>query len=445
MSNIWEYWTLQQPLEYQHFKAHGMNTRASFPGFPLFDTAEQIHEQADLALYPDLQKALGSLPVDHQAAMDDFHIALRFLTKYSDVSGTFNRFRSEIQRFLNYTWQIARRSLAQADSDLVSSYFTFLKTPPKPWVSHGIYAGFVSRNGQRRFNPQWRPLALRSKDPAAPYSMTQASLNASRTALQTFFKYLILHDYLQRNPLLDVRKRDRNAKPSLISDKDAEVRRLTDWQWSYLLETLTELASQDARYERHLFVIVTMKSLFLRVSELAPRPVERGQLRTPTFGDFRRIIIDGESYWVYSVFGKGDKTRQVTLPDAYMDYLKRWRNHLQLTSPLPVPGETTPILPSKKGNAIGKRQVQRIYEQAMVATADRMEKEGFTDEAKQILAIRSETHYLRHTGASQAIEAGADIRHISEELGHANATFTESVYVNSEQARRRTEGRRRMV
>jgi site-specific recombinase XerC len=143
--------------------------------------------------------------------------------------------------------------------------------------------------------------------------------------------------------------------------------------------------------------------------------------------------------------GKGDKTRQVTLPDAYLDYLKRWREHLNLMSPLPVPGESSPILPSKKGDAIGKRQVQRIYEQALVATADRMEQEGFHDEAKQMLAIRSETHYLRHTGASQAIEAGGDIRHISEELGHANATFTESVYVNSEQVRRRSAGRRRLI
>ncbi|MBY6220724.1 site-specific integrase [Marinobacter hydrocarbonoclasticus] len=235
------------------------------------------------------------------------------------------------------------------------------------------------------------------------------------------------------------------GKPNLNADRDAEVRRLTDWQWSYLLETLTELASANAKFERHLFVVVTMKSLFLRVSELAPRPVDRNQMRTPSFGDFRRTIVDGEPYWIYSVFGKGDKTWQVTLPDAYLAYLKRWRTHLGLASPPPVPGESTPILPSNKGDAIGKRQVQRIYEEAMVATADRMEDQGNADEARQMRAIRSETHYLRHTGASQAIEAGGDIRHISEELGHANATFTESVYVNSEQARRRTEGRRRMV
>ncbi|MBN7769077.1 tyrosine-type recombinase/integrase [Marinobacter daepoensis] len=422
-----------------------MKAKAQFPGFPLFDTADRIHEQSDFELYPGLKSALSALPLPVADIHEDFRIAHRFVVKYSDVPGTFNRFRGEIQRFLNYTWLIGRRTLAQADSELISSYFAFMKTPPASWVSRGIYSAFVSSGGLRQPNFQWRPMALRSKDTQAPYSVTQASLNASRTALQTFFKYLVSQDYLLRNPLLDVRKRDRSAKPNLNLDRDTDVRRLTDWQWSYLLESLTELASEDASFERHLFIIVTMKSLFLRVSELAPRPVDRGQWRTPTFGDFRRTVVDGEPYWVYSVFGKGDKTRQVTLPDAYLGYLKRWRTHLGHTSPLPVPGETSPILPSRKGAAIGKRQVQRIYEQAMVATADRMEREGYCDEARQILAIRSETHYLRHTGASQAIEAGADIRHISEELGHANATFTESVYVNAEQARRRSEGRQRLV
>ncbi|KEF32437.1 Site-specific recombinase XerC [Marinobacter nitratireducens] len=422
-----------------------MSSKTRFPGFPLFDTAELVHEQAELSTYPDLQAALAALDAGLESVQHDYEITQRFLTRYSDVSGTYNRFRSELQRFLNYTWLIAKRHLSQIDPDVVSSYFNFLKTPPASWVSSGIYPAFTDKDGLRRSNPAWRPMAQRSKELEAPYSVSQASLNASRTALQTFFKYLVSRDHLQRNPLLDVRKRDRNAKPNLNTDQDAAVRRLTDWQWSFLLESLTDLASANPKFERHLFVIVTMKSLFLRVSELAPRPVDRNQMRTPSFGDFRRTIVDGEPYWIYSVFGKGDKTRQVTLPDAYLDYLKRWRAHLGLPSPLPVPGESIPILPSSKGDAIGKRQVQRIYEQAMVATADRMDKQGYTDEAKQLRAIRSETHYLRHTGASQAIEAGGDIRHISEELGHANATFTESVYVNSEQARRRTEGRRRLV
>jgi site-specific recombinase XerD len=76
---------------------------------------------------------------------------------------------------------------------------------------------------------------------------------------------------------------------------------------------------------------------------------------------------------------------------------------------------------------------------------EKMKTEGFKDEAAQLEAIASETHYLRHTGASQAIESGADIRHISEELGHASAAFTEQIYVNSDQKKRQAAGRRRSI
>src|SRR5690606_37522155 len=96
-----------------------MNSKARFPGFPLFDTAELIHEQAELALYPDLRAALAALPLDQDSVQQDYLVTQRFLVKYSDVSGTYHRFRSEVQRFLNYLWLIARRQLSQVDTDAV--------------------------------------------------------------------------------------------------------------------------------------------------------------------------------------------------------------------------------------------------------------------------------------------------------------------------------------
>lgn len=145
-----------------------MNSKARFPGFPLFDTAEFIHEQAELALYPDLRAALAALPLDQDSVEQDYLVSQRFLVKYSDVSGTYNRFRSEVQRFLNYLWLIARRQLSQVDTDTVSSYFTFLKTPPAAWVSQGIYPAFVAQDDLRRSNPAWRPMAQRSKTRKTP-------------------------------------------------------------------------------------------------------------------------------------------------------------------------------------------------------------------------------------------------------------------------------------
>ncbi|OEY67561.1 tyrosine-type recombinase/integrase [Marinobacter sp. X15-166B] len=417
----------------------------SFTGHPLFDTAKYLEDLADFHLHPSIPRFLESLPQPTETIREDYEISRQFLLRYADVSGTFTRFRSEVQRFLNYLWVTAKRTLARTDSDVVSAYFRTLKNPPKSWINRGVFAAFTNSGALRTANPDWRPFALRATDDKAVYSASQASLNASRTALQTFFKFLVSQQYLLSNPLDEVRKRDRKAKPQLAKDVEADVRRLTDWQWAFLLESLTEAAAQDPRYERHLFVVVIMKSLFLRVGELAPRPLEDGAERIPVFGDFRRRVIQGEEYWSYFVFGKGDKARSVTLPDACLPYLRRWRAHLGLPGAMPEQGERNPILPSSRGRGLGKRQIQRVYEQAIMVAVTRMRDQGYLDEASQLEAIKSETHYLRHTGASQAIESGADIRHISEELGHASAAFTESVYVNSDQARRRFEGRERQI
>jgi integrase/recombinase XerC len=418
---------------------------APFTGQPLFDTAHYLEDLSDFHCHPSIPTFLASLPQPLTTLRDDYEISRQFLMKYADVPGTFSRFRGEVQRFLNYLWVTTKRTLAQTDADVVTAYFKTLKNPPHSWIARGVFSAFTHANGLRLPNRQWRPFALRSSDENAVYNASQASLNASRTALQTFFKYLVYRQYLLTDPLSDLRRRDRRAKPQLAKDLEVAVRRLTDWQWSWLLETLVTEADQNPKCERHLFVIVTMKSLFLRVGELAPRPLDDGADRIPVFGDFRRKVIQGEQYWSYFVFGKGDKARSVTLPDAYLPYLKRWRAYLDLLSPMPDPGDHHPILPSTHGTALGKRQVQRIYEQAVMFAVARMEEAGFVDEARQLEAIRSETHYLRHTGASQAIESGADIRHISEELGHASAAFTESVYVNSDQARKRFQGRERKV
>ncbi|RMJ06350.1 Tyrosine recombinase XerC [Marinobacter litoralis] len=421
----------------------------SFSGHPLFDTAENLEDQGDFHRHPSIPEFFESLSIPSELLRADYEITRKFLLKYSDVQGTFVRFRSEVQRFLNYLWVTSKRTLVQTDSDVMTAYFKTLTMPPKSWISRGIYSAFQDRQGLRLPNAQWRPFAIRTTKGAAEdtvsYAITQASLNASKTALQTFFKYLLIQDYVQKNPMIGMRKRDQKVQTINDVDTETDVRRLSDMQWAYLLESLMLAADENRKYERHLFVVVTMKSLFLRVSELAPRQRQNGSTRTPVFGDFKRKFVQGEEYWAYYVFSKGDKDRTITLPDEYLPYLQRWREHLGCLTAMPVQGDNHPILPSAKGGALSKRQIQRVYEQAIMLAVDRLDTEGRSEEARQLESIRTETHYLRHTGASQAIEAGADIRHISEELGHASAAFTESVYVNSDQAMRRFAGRKRRV
>lgn len=419
---------------------------SKFRGHPLFDTKEFLEAQIDFQEHRCLHAFFERLALPTEDLLRDFQLSLRFVADYSDTPGTFNRFRGEVQRFLNYLWVTTRRTLGQVDQEVVQAYLKTLKNPPLGWISRGIYPAFLDDNGLREPNPKWRPFVIRSQDEEAKYHATQSTLNSSRTVLQRYFSFLVQREHLAKNPMPDLRRRDKRAKTQVVTADDATFRRLTDWQWSYLLETLVQAADENSDFERELFVVVTMKTLFLRVGELAPRPTDANEDRVPVFGDFRIKTIQSEQYWSYAVFGKGDKVRSVTLPSGYLPFLKRWREHLGLIPSLPLPTDNHPILPSNRGGgALGKRQVQRAYESAIELAADRMLNENLTEEAERLRAIKTETHYLRHTGASQAIEGGIDIRHISEELGHASAAFTEAVYVNSDQARRRLASRDRSI
>ncbi|ONF42620.1 integrase [Marinobacter lutaoensis] len=416
----------------------------TFPGFPLIDTASTLDEQIANDGYPAVRSKIQTLSVDSALALRDLTASLNFVADYSGVPGSYNRFRSEVQRFLNYLWVVAGRTLDQVDAEVVSGYFKFLKNPPAAWVAPNIHSGFLDEQGQRVINPRWRPFtSQRSK--GKRYTASPASLKSSRTVLSSYFRFLRQRRIMAEDPFLEVRRRDMKAKSNaLLERQEVSVRRYTDWQWSFIRETIEQAADQDPKYERHLFVIVTMKTLFLRISELSVRKID-GELRIPAFSDFQKQVIGSEAFWTYYVFGKGDKGRTITCPDAYLPYLKRWRAYLGCDSPLPLPNEPRAILPSARGGGLGARQIQRICEEGIMLAVQKMKDDGFSDEAAQLEAIASETHYLRHTGASQAIEAGADIRHISEELGHASAAFTEQIYINADQVRRRSAGRNRSV
>jgi len=417
---------------------------AKFKGFPIFDTADRLSEQADQNGYTDVVSRLSKLPLKYELLERDLTLSFQYLLDYTGTAGTYNRFRGEIQRFLNYLWIIAGRTLDQVDAEVIEYYFQFLRTPPGTWVAPNIAPGFSNHASERLVNPKWRPFTSQ-RSQGKTYSASPASIKSSRVALSSYFRFLMVRRVLLEDPFLQVRKRETKATSgALLEQAEPSVRRYTDWQWSYIRETIESAANQNTKYERHLFVIITMKSLFLRVSELAVRPIE-GEPRLPTFRDFKKNVSKGGAYWTFYVFGKGDKGRTITCPDAYMTYLKRWRQHLNCDTHLPLPNDSRPILPSKRGGGLGARQVERTCEEAVMLAVKRMSDEGLQSESDQLKAIASETHYLRHTGASQAIEAGADIRHISEELGHASAAFTEQVYVNADQDRRRAAGQQRSI
>jgi len=408
---------------------------------PLFDTAGNLLQFGlDLERYPSLADFLESCPA---GAVGDWSQAGKFLSEYTASQGTFSRFRCEIQRFLLFLWRDRQLTLTTCNEDDVNAYMRFLKSPPAYWIGTAPVNAFKTFDGDRVAQNLWRPFVG-----TGDYSMRQSSLDAAVRALSVFFRVLVSRGYLDRSPLANARRSEQKASIAQIEDDDEDelAQRLTDEQWHFLKDSLLLAAEDDDKYERHLFVVMTMKGLYLRVSELAPQTNPfTGETHTPTMGAFRQRVVSGKRYWHLKVLGKGKKERYIPLPSSYLWYLKRYRRWRALP-PLPEPGEKTAMIPRHNGGGqIQKRTVENLVKEAFLLAGDRHEREGNEDEAAYFRQMCHHTHYLRHTGASMDIEAGRPIRHVSEDLGHASVAFTEAIYISSSSTERYKTGLGRSI
>ena len=429
-----------------------------FPGHPLFDTSDKLAQQVDrLVDYPTLQYFLSTLP---DRALDDWKVTAAFLLRHTATSGTYSKFRGEIQRFLNFVWIVRGKTLSELRGDDIDSYMDFVKSPPVSWCTtkstgslqgEGRQRGFVTKNGSRVANVKWRPFY------DAGSRRKPATMNSVVASLSIFFKKLVVSEYLPRSPMADATRRLQKASKSENSagkkglavsrKKRTTAPRLTAWQWSYILETLIKAADENPRYERNLFLVITMKALYLRVFELAPH----GERDTPDYiepvmGDFARTTVGNKSYWELHVCGKGEKDRWIPLPDEYLHYLKRYRKFRNLT-PLPSPGEPSPMVTRLNSDKAitNKRQLENIVEESIMLAVARMEKENLQEAKDELKQMAKKTHILRHTGASMDLENGRPLRDVSEDLGHESAAFTEEVYIDADLTRRYETGTKRSI
>lgn len=258
---------------------------------------------------------------------------------------TFTRFRNEVERFLLWLFMSKKMPMDTLKKADILDYADFCWQPPTHWINTVNVEKFLFNNGFYEQNPQWAPFKLQLPKGHAgnqivdkkKYRPSQQTLTATFTAVIAFYKYLMNEEYLYGNPA-QLAKAD--CRYFIQDAQVKEVRRLTDAQWQYVINIALELADQDSLYERSLFVIVALKVLFLRVSELS----ERSQW-SPIMGHFWQ---DSDGNWWLKVFGKGRKLRDITVPDSFITYLKRYRIFRGL-SPLPTSNDNQPIVEKIRG------------------------------------------------------------------------------------------------
>jgi len=380
---------------------------------PLFDDAEKLEEPSI-----KLQEYLNNLNLPE--VRSEYNLCKKFLESYSASYDTFNSYRREVEKFLHWSWLIAKKLVKNIERNDIRHYIEFVNQPPLSWIANKNVRRFVIAEGVKIPNPAWRPFVakvskLQRKTGKTPnqhdYVLSNKSLAALLAIISTFYTFLQQENYVAVNPVQLVRQKNQYVQKQ---QSYKITRKLSHTQWQYVIETVEQMAHQNNEYERHLFIISMFYLLGLRISELADTPKH-----SPTMGDF---APDKNDRWWFTAIGKGNKIRDVAVPDVMLEILKRYREHLGISA-LPTRGETTPLLAKQRGRGnLKPRQIRNLVQSCFDRAILRLQEAGKEDEAADLATAT--VHWLRHTAISEDVEHRPR-EHVRDDAGHESAVITD--------------------
>ena len=371
----------------------------------------------------------------------DLEYALKFLYSYNGSTATFNSYRRDLERLLQWSWRIEQTSLLNLKREHIEEFIRFCFNPPKAWIGIKNVARFKNVNDARKANDEWRPFVAtvtkseHRKNKAVEtdkFCPSQSTIKGTFTALSSFYEYLIQENLVESNPVALIKQKSKFIRKDQLKPI---VRRISTLQWDYVLETAELMASENPEeYERTLFIMNCLFAMYLRISELVA-----DERSTPVMSDFRK---DQDNNWWFDVTGKGNKNRSITVCNDMLKALKRFRKHLGL-SQLPSLGEQIPLISKSigKGSITSTRHIRRIVQQCFDAAYTRMKDDGLKADAMELKTAT--VHWLRHTGISEDVKFRPR-EHVRDDAGHASMATTDR-YIDSDLRERHESGRNKRI
>lgn len=395
--------------------------------FPIFDGLPFIKTQ----IYPTRLTTFS---------IEDFKQAQYFLLSYQNNTATFHTYRREVERLLQWAWYIAKKSVRDLKRTDIEHYITFCQNPPKAWIGLKKVPRFLKKEGQRVPNPDWRPFVATLSKAAYQrgqpltregYTLSPKSLREIFTIVSSFYHFLIQEAYTEMNPVLQIRQKSRYFRQH---QRKLKVRRLSELQWHYVIETAEIMAREAIAHERTLFIMTVLYGLYLRISELTAH-----DRWTPTMGDF---YCDPDGLWWFTTVGKGNKARQIAVSDAVLQALRRYRQSLGLSA-LPSPGDPTALITKQvgKGPITSTSQIRVIVQACFDRARHRLQQDGFLDEADTLL--EATVHWLRHTGISEDVKHRPR-EHVRDDAGHSSSAMTDR-YIDIELRARHASSKKKPI
>ena len=90
----------------------------------------------------------------------DYEFAWKFIFSYNGSSATFNVYRREVERLLQWSWLIEEKSVLNLKREDLEAFVNFCISPPKHWIGVKNVSRFKSKAGLRIVNELWTPICI---------------------------------------------------------------------------------------------------------------------------------------------------------------------------------------------------------------------------------------------------------------------------------------------
>ena len=335
---------------------------------------------------------------------DNDYAAVQTWLSLQESAATHRSYRKESERLILWAVFERGRALSSLTVEDAIAYRAFLRRPQPEarWVG----------KARPRTAPDWKPFCGPLSERSTAYALS---------VLGALFRWLMEQGYLVANPFSGVKVRGApNSVPLDINRVFSEgewglLRAIAEGlEWSHGWD---EPASQRLR-----FLLDFSYATGLRASELV----------TVTLRDFRTDIHDDN--WLHLV-GKGKKAGKVALPPLARSALYQYlaRRGIPTTPALWKPG--THLV-----GALGKEDMGGISDTRLRGIFSRFFKlaAGLVETDNPSLAeklLKASPHWMRHTHATHALDSGAELTTVRDNLRHASISTT-SIYLHGDDGKR---------
>ena len=148
------------------------------------------------------------------------------------------------------------------------------------------------------------------------------------------------------------------------------------------------------------------------------------------------IEVDHEERWLH-VIGKGARAGRVTLPPLARVALDRYIVQRGLPTTPQMWNPATPLVGNIAGDAgINRARLWVVMKRFFGTVADVLIKDNpaFVDKLR-----RATPHWMRHTHATHALQGGAELTAVRDNMRHASIAKT-SIYLHSDDVKRAPDG-----